>query len=179
MHGTTILAVKREGYSAAIGSDGQVTIGGNMIVKGTARKIRRLYGGRIVIGFAGAVADAFVLSDKFESHLEQAGGQLTRAAVETAKEWRADRLLRRLEAEIIATDGSTILLISGGGEVLEPDDGVLSIGSGSGFALSAAKALLRYTEMPPVAIVRAALELTAEICVFTNHNIVVEEMGGA
>jgi ATP-dependent HslUV protease subunit HslV len=148
-----------------------------MIVKSTARKIRRLYGGRVIIGFAGAVADAFVLSDKFESHLEQSGGQLTRAAVETAKEWRADRTLRRLEAEIIATDGKSILLISGGGEVLEPDDGVLSIGSGSGFALAAARALLRHTELAPVDIVRAALELAAEICVYTNASIVVEEMG--
>ena len=147
-----------------------------MIVKGTARKIRRLYGGRVLIGFAGAVADSFMLSDKFESHLEQSGGQLTRAAVATAKEWRADRMLRRLEAEIIATDGKDILLISGGGEVLEPDDGVLSIGSGSGFALAAARALLRHTDLPPVQIVRAALELAAEICVYTNHSIVVEEM---
>lgn len=176
MHGTTVLAVRREGYAAAIGSDGQVTIGSNMVVKGTARKIRKLYGDRVIIGFAGAVADAFVLADKFESNLEQWGGQMTRAAVETAKEWRADRMLRRLEAEIIATDGKSILLISGGGEVLEPDDGVLAIGSGSGFALAAARALLKHTEMTPHQIVQCALTVAADICVYTNHNIIVEEM---
>jgi len=178
MHGTTVVAVCRPGQGAAIGSDGQVTMANHMIVKGSAKKLRKLYGGRVVVGFAGSVADAFVLTEKFEGKLQECGGQLARAAVETAKEWRADRVLRRLEAEMLATDGKTLLLISGGGEVLEPDDGVLAIGSGGGFALSAARALLRHTDMSPKAIVENALAVAAEICVFTNSHILVEELGG-
>lgn len=178
MHGTTVVAVLRPGIGAAIGSDGQVTMAGHMIVKGTAKKIRKLYGGRVIVGFAGSVADAFVLTEKFEGKLAEHGGQLVRAAVETAKEWRADRLLRRLEAEMIATDGQTLLLISGGGEVLEPDDGVLAIGSGGGFALASARTLLRYTDFTPRKIVESALGVAAEICVYTNTHILVEELGG-
>lgn len=178
MHGTTVVAVSRPGQGAAIGSDGQVTMANHMIVKGSARKLRKLYGGRVVVGFAGAVADAFVLAEKFEGKLQEHGGQLLRAAVETAKEWRADRQLRRLEAEMLATDGDTLLLISGGGEVLEPDDGVLAIGSGGGFALAAARALLRHTDFSPREIVEASLAVAAEICVYTNTHILVEELPG-
>ena len=178
MQGTTVLAVWRPGQGTAIGSDGQVTMAGNMIVKGTARKLRKLHQGRVVVGFAGSVADAFMLAERFEAKLQEAGGQLTRAAVATAKEWRSDRMLRRLEAEIIAINAESILLISGGGEVLEPDDGVLAIGSGGGFALAAARALTKHTDLSPREVVQAALEIAAELCVFTNSNIVVEEMKG-
>lgn len=178
MHSTTVLAVIRDGHGSAIGADGQVTLANQIIVKGSARKIRKLYGGKVVVGFAGSVADAFVLAEKFEAKLEEHGGQLVRAAVETAKEWRADRLLRRLEAEMLATDGKTLLLISGGGEVLEPDDGVLAIGSGGGFALAAARALYKHTNLAPREIVDAGLRIAADICVFTNSNIIVEQLDG-
>jgi len=151
---------------------------GNMIVKGTARKLRKLYQGKVVVGFAGSVADAFVLAERFEGKLQESRGQLAKAAVETAKEWRSDRMLRRLEAEMIAVNAESILLVSGGGEVLEPDDGVLAIGSGGGFALSAARALLKHTDLSPREVVQAALEITAEICVYTNTNILIEEMRG-
>ena len=178
MQATTVLAVWRKGEGAAIGADGQVTISGNTIVKGSARKLRKLYQGRVIVGFAGAVADAFMLAERFESKLQEYGGQLTRAAVETAKEWRSDRMLRRLEAEMIAINGETVLLISGGGEVLEPDDGVLAIGSGGGYALAAARALCAHTSMSPVEVVRASLNIAADICVYTNSNITVEEIRG-
>jgi ATP-dependent HslUV protease subunit HslV len=176
VHGTTVLAVWRKGEGSAIGSDGQVTIAGNTIIKGSARKLRKLYQGKVIVGFAGAVADAFMLSERFEGKLEESGGQLVRAAVETAKEWRSDRMLRRLEAEMIAINQDTILLISGGGEVLEPDDGILAIGSGAGFALAAARALCAHTPLSPKEVVQASLEIAAQICVYTNSSINVEEM---
>ena len=178
MQGTTVLAVWRPGQGTAIGSDGQVTVAGNIIVKSTARKLRKLYQGKVVVGFAGSVADAFMLAERFEAKLQEAGGQLARAAVETAKEWRMDRMLRRLEAEMIAINTESILLVSGGGEVLEPDDGVLAIGSGGGFALAAARALIKHTSLSPREIVEAALTIAAHICVYTNTNINVEEMRG-
>lgn len=175
MQGTTVLAVRREGQGSAIGADGQVTIAGNMVVKGSARKLRKLHQGKVILGFAGSVADAFVLAEKFEAKLQEAGGQIARAAVETAKEWRSDRMLRRLEAEMIVINEDSILLISGGGEVLEPDDGVIAIGSGGGYALAAARALMLHTDQNPRQIVHAALLIAADICVYTNANITVEE----
>lgn len=172
---TTILAVKKNGR-VAIAGDGQVTFQGNIIIKQQARKVRKLYNGNVVAGFAGSVADALTLFEKFEKQLENYHGNLRRAAVELAKEWRTDRYLRKLEALLIVAAREGLLLISGTGEVIEPDDGIAAIGSGAGFALAAARALLRNTELPPAEIVRNALLIASEICVFTNDNIVVEEI---
>lgn len=175
MEGTTVLAVRRDGRVAMAG-DGQVTLADRTIVKHTARKVRRLYQGRVLAGFAGAVADAMALLERFERRLEEHGGHLPRAAVELAKEWRTDRALRRLEAMMLVADREHLLLIAGSGEVIEPDEPVAAVGSGGPYALAAARALLRHTELDAAAIARAALEIAAELCAFTNSRIVVEEL---
>ncbi|RKP55449.1 ATP-dependent protease subunit HslV [Cohnella endophytica] len=176
-HATTICAVRHNG-KGAIAGDGQVTFGNSMVMKNTAKKVRRLYRNQVVAGFAGSVADAITLFEKFEGKLEEHHGNLQRAAVELAKDWRSDRVLRRLEAMMIVVDATGMLLLSGNGEVIEPDDGILAIGSGGSFALAAARALKRHAPgMEANQIARAALETAAEICVFTNNNIIVEEIG--
>ncbi len=174
IHGTTILALKRGGR-VVMGGDGQVSLG-NTVLKHTAVKIRRLHGGRVITGFAGATADAFTLFEKLESKLEEFKGNLARAAVELAKEWRTDKILRRLEAMLIAADAKHCLLISGSGDIIEPEDGVVAIGSGGPYALAAAKALMAHTDLPPREMVRTALEIAASICVFTNTEITIEEL---
>lgn len=174
-HGTTIVAVKRNG-KVAIAGDGQVTFGGNMILKHKAKKVRRLYQGKVVAGFAGSVADAFTLFEKFEKKLEEFRGNLPRAAVELAKDWRMDRMLRKLEALLIVADLEHLLIISGNGEVIEPDDNVTAVGSGGSYALSAARALVNHTELSAAEIAREALEIAASICIYTNSNITVEEL---
>lgn len=175
LKGTTIIAVRR-GDKGAIGGDGQVTLGQSTIMKQGARKIRRLYHNRVVVGFAGTVADAFTLSEKFETKLEEYSGNLQRAAVELAKEWRADKVLRKLDAMLIAIDSKDLLIISGTGEVIEPDDQIAAIGSGGNYALAAARALVNNTQLEPVEIVRKSLEIASSICVYTNDNIYVEEV---
>jgi ATP-dependent HslUV protease subunit HslV len=174
IRGTTIVAVARGGRVAVAG-DGQVSMG-NVVLKQTARKIRRLHDDRVVAGFAGSTADAFTLFGKFEAKLSEFGGNLRRAAVELAKDWRTDRVLRQLEALMVVTDGKDLMLLSGSGDVVEPDDGVLGIGSGGSFALAAARALLRNTELPAGEIAREAVRIASEICVFTNGNVVAEEI---
>lgn len=174
-HATTIVAIKREGRVAVAG-DGQVTFGQNTIMKKGAKKIRRLYKDKVVAGFAGSVADAFTLFDKFEGKLEEYRGNLQRAAVELAKEWRTDKVLRRLEALLIVASKDDLLILSGGGEVIEPDDGVAAIGSGGPYALAAARALVKHTDMGAGDIAREALAIVADICVYTNENIIVEEL---
>lgn len=166
-HATTIVAVRHNG-KIAIAGDGQVTFGGNTIMKHNAKKVRRLYHGKVLAGFAGSVADAFTLFSKFEQKLEELNGNMMRAAVELAKEWRMDRVLRRLEALLIVTDMEHLLIISGNGEVIEPDDGVTAIGSGGPYALAAARALIGYSSLSAPEIARQALEIAANICVFTN-----------
>lgn len=156
--------------------DGQVSLG-QTVMKGQARKVRRIAEGKVVAGFAGATADAFTLLDRFEAKLKEYRGSLQRAAVELAKDWRTDRYLRRLEAMLVVMDESTTLLISGTGDVVEPDEGVIAIGSGGSYALAAARALVRNSDLPAVEVARRALEIAAEICVYTNNEIVVEEMG--
>jgi len=175
LKGTTIIAVRR-GDKGAIGGDGQVTLGQSTIMKQGARKIRRLYHNRVVVGFAGTVADAFTLSEKFETKLEEYSGNLQRAAVELAKEWRADKVLRKLDAMLIAIDSKDLLIISGTGEVIEPDDQIAAVGSGGNYALAAARALVNNTQLEPVEIVRKSLEIASSICVYTNDNIYVEEV---
>lgn len=172
---TTIVAVKRDGQVAMAG-DGQVTLGDNTIVKAKARKVRRLYHDRILAGFAGSVADAFTLFDKFEVTLEKYRGNLARAVVELAKEWRSDRVLRRLEAQLLVADGKQIFLVSGSGEVIEPDDGVAAIGSGGSFALAAARALISFSDLPASEIAEQSLHIAADLCVYTNHEITVEKL---
>ena len=174
-HATTIVAVRQKGKTAIAG-DGQVTFGQNAIMKSTARKVRRLYHGKVIAGFAGSVADAFTLFEKFEAKLEEFNGNLMRASVELAKEWRTDRVLRKLEALLLVADAETLLMISGSGEVIEPDGDVAAIGSGGFYALAAARALVKHTEMAAAEIAKEALTLAADICVFTNHNIKVEEL---
>lgn len=175
-HATTIFAIRHRG-SAAIAGDGQVTFGNQMIMKHGAKKVRRLYKGKVLAGFAGSVADAITLFEKFEGKLEEFQGNLPRAAVELAKEWRADKVLRKLEAMLIAVNRETILLISGNGEVIEPDDDLLAIGSGGSFALSAGRALKRYAgDLSAKEIAHAALTIASEVCVFTNDQIVLEEL---
>jgi ATP-dependent HslUV protease subunit HslV len=171
-HGTTILAL-RKGAQVCIGGDGQVTFN-NMVLKSSARKVRRLSDGRILAGFAGATADAMTLFDKLEAKLQEHGGNLTRAAVELAKDWRTDRYLRRLEAMLVAADKTSILLLSGTGDVLEPDEGVIAIGSGGGYALAAAKALMDREDLDAEQTVRKAMAIAAEICIFTNTQIITE-----
>ena len=171
--GTTICAVQRDGQIAMAG-DGQVTLGDKTIMKGTARKVRRIFGGKVVVGFAGSVADAFALSEKFEDKLTQFSGNLPRAAVELAQDWRTDRAMRKLEAMLLCADRENRMLVSGTGEVIEPDDGILAIGSGGNYALAAARALMQNTDLGATDIARKALEIASEICVYTNGNIVVE-----
>lgn len=173
--GTTIVAVQKDGKTAVAG-DGQVTMGEHTIMKAGAKKVRRLYNDRVVVGFAGSVADAFSLCEKFENYLEQYAGNLPRAAVELAQTWRMDKAMRKLEAMLLAADEENLLLISGTGEVIAPDDGVLAIGSGGNFALSAARALVQNTDLPAKDIVKKSLDIAADICVYTNHNITVEEV---
>ena len=173
-HATTILAVKKDGHTAVAG-DGQVTMGNAVIMKNTARKVRRLYHGRVIAGFAGSVADAFALFDKFEARLSDCNGNLVRAAVEFAKEWRRDRVLQKLEALLIMTDGEHLFLVSGNGEVIEPDDGVAAVGSGGNYAMAAARALKENTDLSAHEIAEKALHIAADICVFTNHNVIVED----
>ncbi|GAA3406679.1 ATP-dependent protease subunit HslV [Paenibacillus hodogayensis] len=175
-HATTIFAI-RHGGQGAIAGDGQVTFGNSMVMKSQAKKVRRLYRGKVVAGFAGSVADAITLFEKFEAKLEEHQGNLLRAAVELAKDWRSDRVLRRLEAMMIVMDSQSLLLISGNGEIIEPDDGILAIGSGGSFALAAGRALKQYAgQMSAKEIAKASLETAADICVFTNRNIIVEEI---
>lgn len=175
-HATTICAVRHDGRGAVAG-DGQVTFGGSMVMKHSAKKVRRLYRGQVVAGFAGAVADALTLFEKFEGKLEEHHGNLQRAAVEMTKEWRSDRVLRRLEAMMIVMDASGLLLLSGSGEIIEPDDGILAIGSGGGFALAAARALKRHApHLTAGEMAKAALETAADICVYTNRQIILEEV---
>jgi ATP-dependent HslUV protease subunit HslV len=174
MRATTIVAVRRDG-KVAIAGDGQVTMG-NTVVKHTARKVRRLHHDQVIAGFAGSAADGFTLFEKFEAKLEQYRGQLTRAAVELAKDWRTDRVLRRLEALLIVADRKTMLVLSGNGEVVEPDEGVAAVGSGGPFALAAARALVRCSELPAREVAERALRIAAEICIYTNEQIVVEEL---
>jgi len=171
---TTILAVRRDGRCAMAG-DGQVTIGAT-VVKGRARKVRLIGGGTVITGFAGASADAFTLLDRFEAKLEEHRKQLARAAVELAKEWRTDRYLRQLQAMLIVMDKESTLLLSGTGDVIEPDEGVIAIGSGGSYALAAARALMRNTQLTAAAIARESLAIAAEICVYTNTEIMVEEL---
>lgn len=175
MRGTTILAVARDG-KVAVGGDGQVTFG-NTIIKATARKVRTMNDGRVLTGFAGSVADAFTLFERFEGKLEQYKGNLPRAAMEFAKEWRTDKFLRRLEAMLVVADKDHMLVLSGGGEVIEPEDRVTGIGSGGPMALAAAKALIKHSTLNAEEIVREALTITAGVCIYTNDNIVVETIG--
>ena len=173
-HGTTILSVRR-GERVAMGGDGQVTLG-NIVIKASARKVRRLYQDRILAGFAGATADAFTLFERFEAKLEKHQGNLLRSAVELAKDWRTDRMLRRLEAMLAVADRETSLMITGTGDVLEPERGLLAIGSGGPYAQAAALALLEHSELPPVDIVRRSLEIAGELCIYTNQNLVIESL---
>ncbi|MBK6796246.1 MAG: ATP-dependent protease subunit HslV [Acidobacteria bacterium] len=171
---TTILSVRR-GDKVVVAGDGQVTMG-DTIMKSGARKVRRLYNDKVIAGFAGASADAFALFQRFESKLEQFHGQLNRAAVELAKDWRTDKMMRNLEALLIVADNQSTLVISGTGDVIEPDDGIVAIGSGGPYALAAARALARNTEMPPLQIAEAAMKIAGEICIYSNLNLVIEEI---
>lgn len=173
-HGTTILALRHQGRTVMAG-DGQVSLGPT-VVKTQARKVRRLYRDTVLAGFAGATADAFTLFERFERQLDQHQGNLRRAAVELAKDWRTDRLLRRLEALLVVADRESLLMLSGSGDVIEPDDPVVGIGSGGNYALAAARALMCHTQLSAVEIVREAMRIAASICVYTNDHIVVEEL---
>ena len=171
---TTILAVRHKG-SVALGGDGQVTLG-NVVMKADARKLRRLHNGRVLTGFAGASADAFALLERFEAKLKDFQGSVPRAATELAKDWRTDRALRRLEAMLVAADRDNLLVVSGTGDVIQPTEGAAAIGSGGAYALAAARALLAHTQLSAGQIVRAALEIAGELCIYTNRNIDVEEL---
>ena len=171
---TTILSVRRDD-EVVMGGDGQVSLG-NTVMKGNARKVRRLYNDKVIAGFAGATADAFTLFEKFEGHLQQHSGHLTRSAVELAKEWRSDRALRKLEAILIVADETATLTITGNGDVLEPENGVISVGSGGNYALAAAKALFENTELSAEEIVNKGLTIAGDICVFTNHHFTIEKL---
>ncbi len=173
-HGTTILGIRRNGQ-LAIAGDGQVSMG-EQIMKGTARKVRRLFNNKVIVGFAGATADALTLFEKLEAKLQEYGGNLQRSAVELAKDWRSDRILRRLEALLIAGDEKALLVITGNGDVLEPDDEIAAIGSGGGFALAAARALKQNTDLSAQEISRQSLLIAASICIHTNENIIVETL---
>jgi len=175
LRGTTILAVRTDA-GVAMAGDGQVTLGQAIAIKHSARKVRRIYNDRALIGFAGATADAFTLFERFEAKLESCSGNLVRASVELAKDWRKDKYLRRLEAMLIVADAGNVLILSGNGDVIEPDDGVVAIGSGGPYALSAARALLRNTTLSGREIVEKAMEIASEICVYTNDRIVVETL---
>ena len=177
-HGTTIISVRRkgpQGDEVAIGGDGQVTLG-NIVIKGTARKVRKLYHGRVLAGFAGATADAFTLFERFEAKLEKHQGHLARAAIELTRDWRTDRVLRRLEAMLAVADRETSLIITGNGDVLEPEEGVVTIGSGGAYAQSAALALLRHTELSAQEIVKRSLEIAGELCIYTNMQHTIETL---
>lgn len=176
-HATTIFAIQHNGNCAMAG-DGQVTFGNAVVMKHTARKVRKLFNDKVIAGFAGSVADAFTLFEMFEGKLEEYNGNLQRASVELAKQWRSDKVLRKLEAMLIVMNADNLLLVSGTGEVIEPDDGVLAIGSGGHYALAAGRSLKRYAgeHLSAKEIAKAALEMAAEICVYTNNNIIVEEL---
>jgi len=174
-HATTIIAVKK-GNQIAMAGDGQVTFGQNTIMKHQARKVRRLFHGKVIAGFAGSVADAFTLFEKFEGKIEENHGNLKKAAVDLAKEWRSDKVLRKLEAMLIVADKETLLILSGNGEIIEPDDGITAIGSGGPFALSAARALKENTDLSSKEIVQKSMEIAASICVYTNNNLTIEEI---
>ncbi len=171
---TTIVSVRREGQ-VVLGGDGQVTLG-NTVMKGNAKKVRRLYNGEVIAGFAGGTADAFTLFERFEGKLEKHGGHLTRSAVELAKDWRTDRMLRRLEALLAVADHTTSLIISGNGDVIEPEDSLIAIGSGGPYAQAAARALLDHSQLSAREIVDNALEIASSICIYTNNNIAIEEL---
>ena len=173
-HATTVVCVRKDG-KVALGSDGQVTMG-NMVMKESARKVRKLADGRVLAGFAGGVSDALALFEKFEAKLNEYNHSLTRAAVELGKEWRTDKYLRNLEALLAVSDAETSLLLSGSGEVIEPDDGILAIGSGGGFALAAARSLVRHSTLDAEAIVRESLETASKICIYTNSAITIETL---
>lgn len=173
-HATTILAVRKDG-KVALGGDGQVTMG-ETVVKGSAQKVRKIRDGKVLAGFAGSVADAFTLFEKFEEKLERYPGNLSRAAVELAKDWRSDRVLRRLEALLAVADGENMYVLSGNGDVIEPDDEIIGIGSGGSYALAAARALKMHTDLPAAEVVRHGLEIAGDICVYTNRNITVLEL---
>ena len=173
-HATTILSVRRPGH-VVVGGDGQVSMG-NTILKGNARKVRRLYNERVIAAFAGGTADAFTLFERFEGKLDKHQGNLVRAAVELAKDWRTDRMLRRLEALLVVADRESSLIISGNGDVIEPEDSIMAIGSGGPFAQAAARALVTNTDLDAASVVRKGLAIAADICVFTNSNIVLEEI---
>ncbi len=175
--GTTILSVRRND-KVVIGGDGQVSLG-QTIMKGNARKVRRLHGGKVIAGFAGGTADAFTLFERFEAQLERHQGQLVRAAVELAKAWRTDRALRRLEALLAVADATSSLIISGNGDVIEPEDSLIAIGSGGPYAQAAARALLTHSDLPARTIVESALGIAADICIYTNHNRTIEELDTA
>ena len=172
--GTTVLSVRRDN-KVVIGADGQVTLG-DTVMKGNARKVRRIYNDKVIAGFAGGTADAFTLFEYFEAKLEKHSGQLVRAAVEMAKDWRTDRTLRRLEALLAVADHSASLIISGNGDVIEPEQGIIAIGSGGNYALSAARALYNHTELDARKITEEALNIAGDICIYTNHNFVIEEL---
>lgn len=174
LRGTTILSVRRDGQ-VAIGGDGQVSLG-DTIMKGNARKIRLLYHDKVIVGFAGGTADAFTLLELFESKLEKHQGHLVRSAVELAKDWRTDKILRRLEAMLAVADANSSLIVTGLGDVIEPEEGIMAIGSGGNYARSAAKALLLHTKLDPRSIVEKSLQIAADICVYTNHNFIIEEL---
>ncbi|KQV55535.1 MULTISPECIES: ATP-dependent protease subunit HslV [unclassified Duganella] len=176
-HGTTILCVRR-GNDVAIGGDGQVTLG-NIVMKGTARKVRKLYQNKVLCGFAGGTADAFTLLDRFEAKLEKHQGHLLRASVEMAKDWRTDRVLRRLEAMLLVADKESTLVITGNGDVLEPEGGVGAIGSGGSYAQSAAKALIENTDLSPTEVVKKSLTIAGELCIYTNLNHIIETLDPA
>ncbi|MBR3178629.1 MAG: ATP-dependent protease subunit HslV [Clostridia bacterium] len=175
LQGTTILAVKRDGKTAVCG-DGQITLGQQAVMKASAKKVRRLYHDRVVVGFAGSVADAFSLCDRFEEKLQMYGGALTRSAIALAQDWRNDKVMRKLEAMMIVADKDNLLVLSGTGEVIEPDDGVAAIGSGGLYALAAAKALIQNTDLPAREIAEKGLRIAGEICIFTNGNLTIEEV---
>ena len=177
-HGTTIISVRRKtanGFEVAIGGDGQVTLG-NIVVKGTARKVRKLYHGKVLAGFAGATADAFTLFERFEAKLEKHQGNLQRAAIELTKDWRTDRVLRRLEAMLAVADLSASLIITGNGDVLEPERGIVAIGSGGPYAQAAAIALIEHTALPAAEVVRKSLEIAGELCIYTNMHHTLETL---
>ncbi|EJE50877.1 ATP-dependent protease HslVU, peptidase subunit [Acidovorax sp. CF316] len=177
-HGTTILSVRRQtpaGMQVAIGGDGQVTLG-NIVVKGSARKVRKLHHGKVLAGFAGATADAFTLFERFEAKLDKHQGHLVRAAIELTKDWRTDRVLRRLEAMLAVADLEASLIITGNGDVLEPEQGIVAIGSGGAYAHSAAKALLNHTDLPAQEIVKKSLEIAGELCIYTNMHHTIETL---
>ena len=175
LKGTTICAVRRNG-EIAIAGDGQVTMGEHTIFKSTARKVRRLYNGEVAVGFAGSVADAFTLCEKFEEKLQQCGGNLEKAAVALAQNWRGDQMMRQLESMMIVANKEQLLVLSGTGEVMEPDEGIAAIGSGGNYALSAARALLQNTDLSAAEIAEKSLRIAASICVYTNDNIIVEKV---